>query len=64
MKARVRPLDVACPRCERRPGYPCQDLRGVEGGHAWAEDEEKGGLVGYGDVKRPHEERRELAAGK
>lgn len=54
-------LDVRCPACERKPGYPCMDLRGVLEASMWTEDTQKGGLAGYGDVKTPHRERRDLA---
>lgn len=60
--ARRDPLDVDCPLCERKAGYPCQNLSGFAQMSAWYVDELRGGLIGKPDAKRPHRERVQAAA--
>lgn len=53
--------EVACPYCDRKPGFPCQDMRGVERWGCWIADEERGGWRGGNDKTVPHRERRAAA---
>lgn len=48
---------VDCPKCERKAGYPCADLRGFHRQRHWQKDAVKGGLVGSRDRLQPHAER-------
>jgi hypothetical protein len=47
---------VDCPKCERKAGYPCADLRG-HNRHTVIADAVKGGLIGARDRMQPHAER-------
>lgn len=48
---------VRCPLCERRPGFPCQALNGLNNARVHVIDDYKGGTMGGRDCNYPHRQR-------